>query len=76
MFLYSNLVYFFFIIYVQHYPKLSYQKYYKIIRALHRQLTSFTTMVVEYGHRVCQFHQVTLVAFTETRRCSKDAEIL
>ena len=44
MFLYSNLVYFyiyfFFIIYVQHYPKLSYIKYYKIIRASHEQLTS------------------------------------
>ena len=37
---------------------------------------NFTTMVVEYGPRVCQFHQVTLVAFTETRRCSKDGRNL
>ena len=40
MFLYSNLVYFFFIIYIQYYPKSSYIKYYKIIRALHGQLIS------------------------------------
>ena len=40
MFFYSNLVYFFFIIYVQHYPKPFYIKYYKIICALHGQLTS------------------------------------
>ena len=40
MFLYSNLVYFFFIIYVQQYSKLFYIKYYKIIRASHGQLTS------------------------------------
>ena len=41
MFLYSNLVYFFFIIYVKHYPKLSYIKYHKIIPATHEQLTSY-----------------------------------
>ena len=40
MFLYSNLIYFFFIIYVQYSPKLSYIKYYKIIRTSHEQLTS------------------------------------
>ena len=40
MFLYSNLVYLFIIIYVQHFPKPPYIKYHKIIRALHRQLTS------------------------------------
>ena len=40
MFFYSNLVYFFFIIYVQYYSKLFYIKYYKIIHALHRKLTS------------------------------------
>ena len=42
MFLYSNLVYFFFlIIYVQHYPKLSYIKYYKINSASHEQFASY-----------------------------------
>ena len=40
MFLYSNLIYFFFIIYVQHYPEPLYMQYQKIIRALHGQLTS------------------------------------
>ena len=40
MFLYSNLLYFFFIIYVQYYSKLFCIKYRKIIRASHRQLTS------------------------------------
>ena len=40
MFSYSNLVYFFFIIYAQYYPKLSYIKYYKIICTSHEQLTS------------------------------------
>ena len=40
MFSYFNLVYFFFIIYTQYYPKLSYIKYYKIIYTLHEQLTS------------------------------------
>ena len=38
IFLYFNLVYFFFIIYVEHYPKPSYIKYHKIIRALHGSL--------------------------------------
>ena len=33
MFIYSNLIYFFFIIYIQLYLKLFYIKYYKIIRA-------------------------------------------
>ena len=40
MYLYSNLIYFFFIIYGQHYPQLLYMQYQKIIRALHGQLTS------------------------------------
>ena len=40
MFFYSNLVYFFFIIYVQQYLKLFYIKYHKIIRASHGQLTN------------------------------------
>ena len=40
MFLYSNLIYFFFIIYVQYYPEPLYMQYQKIIRALHGQLTS------------------------------------
>ena len=40
MFLYSNLVYFFSIIYVQHYPKPSYIKYHKIIHKSYGQLTS------------------------------------
>ena len=44
MFFYSNLFYFFFIIYVQHYSKLFYIKYHKIIRASHKQLTSLTLM--------------------------------
>ena len=39
-FLYSNLVNFFLIIYVQHSSKLFYIKYHKIICALHGQLTS------------------------------------
>ena len=41
MFLYFNLVYFFFNIYVQHYSKLSYIKYHKIIRASYEQPTSY-----------------------------------
>ena len=40
MFLYSNLVYFFYITYVQHYPKPSYIKYYKINSASHGQFSS------------------------------------
>ena len=40
MFLYSNLVYFFLIIYVQHSSKLFYIKYHKIIHTSHEQLTS------------------------------------
>ena len=40
MFLWSNLVYIFFIIYIQYYPKLSYIKYHKIICASHEQFTS------------------------------------
>ena len=44
MFLYSNLVYFFFIIYVRHYSKLFYIKYHKIIRVLHGQLTSLVQL--------------------------------
>ena len=40
-FFYSDLVFFFFfIIYVQNYPKLSYIKHHKIIRASHGQLTN------------------------------------
>ena len=42
MFLDFNLVYFFFIIYIQHYPKLSYIKYYQII------CTSTGNLLVEY----------------------------
>ena len=41
MFIYSNLVYFFFPIYIQHYQKSSYIKYHKIIRVSYRQLTSY-----------------------------------
>ena len=44
MFLYSNLVYFFFIIYVRHYSKLFYIKYHKIIRVLYGQLTSLVQL--------------------------------
>ena len=40
MFIYSNLVYFFLIIYIHHYPKPYYIKYHKIIHASDRQLTS------------------------------------
>ena len=39
-----NLVYYFIIIYVQHSPKLSYIKYYKIICASHGQLISYFLM--------------------------------
>ena len=42
MFLYSNLVYFFFIIYVQIDAKPFYTKYHKIIHVLLRQLTSLS----------------------------------
>ena len=41
MFIYSNLVYFFFPIYIQHYQKSSYIKYHKIIHVSYRQLTSY-----------------------------------
>ena len=41
MFIYSNFVYFFFPIYIQHYQKSSYIKCYKIIRVSYRQLTSY-----------------------------------
>ena len=45
MFLYSNLIYFFFIIYIQYYPKPFYIKYHKIIHASHGELTSFLKCV-------------------------------
>ena len=57
MFLYSNLVYFFFIICVQHYSKLFFIKYHKIIRASHEQLISIQKLPMSPEHWLLKYKQ-------------------